>query len=104
MARIRQLEIVSALAQHRNFARAAEALGMSQPNLTRGLKQFEADLGVPIFDRQGVTPTSFGEIILRYGGKALASFYELTRELALAKGLEVGELRIIAGPYPANIS
>ena len=77
---------------------------MSQPNLTRGLKQLEALLGVPIFDRQGVTPTSFGEIILRHGDKALASFHELTRELSLAKGLEVGELRIIAGPYPANIS
>jgi DNA-binding transcriptional LysR family regulator len=104
MPRIRQLEIVRALAQHRHFGRAAQALGMSQPNLTRGLKQLEALLGVPIFDRQGVTPTSFGEIILRHGDKALASFHELTRELSLAKGLEIGELRIIAGPYPANIS
>jgi DNA-binding transcriptional LysR family regulator len=104
MARIRQLEIVSALARHRHFARAAEALGMSQPNLTRGLKQFEADLGVPIFDRQGVEPTSFGEIILRYGEKALANYHELERELALAKGLEIGELRISAGPYAADIS
>jgi DNA-binding transcriptional LysR family regulator len=104
MPRIRQLEIVSALAQFRHFGRAAQALGMSQPNLTRGLKQLEALLGVPIFDRQGVTPTLFGEIILRHGDKALASFHELTRELALAKGLEVGELRIVAGPYPADIS
>lgn len=77
---------------------------MSQPNLTRGLKQFEQDVGVPIFDRQGVTPTVFGEIILRYGEKALANYRELERELALAKGLEAGELRIAAGPYPADIS
>jgi DNA-binding transcriptional LysR family regulator len=104
MPRIRQLEIVKALAQHRHFGRAAQALGMSQPNLTRGLKQLEALLGVPIFDRQGVTPTSYGEIILRHGDKALASFRELTHELTLAKGLEIGELRIIAGPYPADIS
>jgi DNA-binding transcriptional LysR family regulator len=102
--RIRQLEIVRALAHHRHFGRAAQALGMSQPNLTRGLKQLEALLDVPIFDRQGVTPTSFGEIILRHGDKALASFRELTRELPLAKGLEVGELRIAAGPYSADIS
>jgi DNA-binding transcriptional LysR family regulator len=104
MPRIRQLEIVKALAQHRHFGRAAQALGMSQPNLTRGLKQLETLLGVPIFDRQGVTPTSFGEIILRHGDRALASFHELTRELSLAKGLEIGELRIAAGPYPADIS
>lgn len=104
MARLRQLEIVIALAQHRHFARAAEALGLSQPNLTRGLKQFEDALGVAIFDRQGVTPTVFGEIILRYGERALASYRELERELALAKGLETGELRVAAGPYPADIS
>jgi DNA-binding transcriptional LysR family regulator len=104
MPRIRQLEIVSALAQHRHFGRAAQALGMSQPNLTRGLKQLEALLDVPIFDRQGVTPTPFGEIVLRHGEKALANFHELTRELALAKGLEIGEPRIVAGPYPADIS
>jgi DNA-binding transcriptional LysR family regulator len=104
MPRIRQLEIVRALAQHRHFGRAAQALGMSQPNLTRGLKQLEVLLDVPIFDRQGVAPTTFGEIILRHGEKALANFHELTRELALAKGLEIGELRIVAGPYPADIS
>jgi DNA-binding transcriptional LysR family regulator len=104
MTRLRQLEIVVSLAQHRHFGRAAQALGMSQPNLTRALKQFEADLGVPIFDRQGVTPTPFGEIVLRHGEKTIANFHELTRELTLAKGLEIGELRIAAGPYPADIS
>jgi DNA-binding transcriptional LysR family regulator len=104
MPRIRQLEIVTALAQHRHFGRAAQALGMSQPNLTRGLKQLETDLGVPIFDRQGVTLTLFGEIILRHGARALDNFHELTRELALARGVEIGELRIVAGPYPADIS
>jgi DNA-binding transcriptional LysR family regulator len=104
MPRIRQLEIVRALAQHRHFGRAAQALGMSQPNLTCGLKQLEALLDVPIFERQGVTPTLFGEIILRHGERALANFYELTRELTLAKGLEIGELRVVAGPYPADIS
>ena len=104
MPRIRQLEIVTALARHRHFGRAAQALGMSQPNLTRGLKQLETTLGVAIFDRQGVTLTSFGEIILRHGEKALGNFHELTRELALAKGVEIGELRIAAGPYPADIS
>ena len=51
-----------------------------------------------------MTPTSFGEIILRHGDKALANFHELTRELSLARGLEIGELRIAAGPYPADIS
>ncbi len=104
MHSIHQLNIVRALAQHRHFGRAARMLGVSQPNLTRSLRQIEERLGVALFDRQGVTPTVFGEIILRHGEKALATFHELMRELALAKGLEIGELRIAAGPYPADIS
>ncbi len=61
------------------------ALGVSRPALTRSLKQLEAELGVALFDRQGVTPTLFGEIVLRHGGRAVADFNELTRELALAR-------------------
>jgi DNA-binding transcriptional LysR family regulator len=51
-----------------------------------------------------VTRTPFGEIVLRHGERAAAEFHELMREVALAKGLEIGELRIAAGPYPADIS
>ena len=101
---IRQVEIVKALANHRHFGLAAKALGVSQPALTRSLKQIEADLGVALFDRQGVTPTPFGEIVLRHGERAAAEFHELMREITLAKGLEIGELRIALGPYPADIS
>ncbi|WP_395665980.1 LysR family transcriptional regulator [Methylocella sp.] len=104
MHSIRQIHVVRALAEHRHFGRAARALGVSQPNLTRTLKQMEDALGVSLFDRQGVTPTLFGEIILRHGERAIADFGELMREVDLAKGLEVGELRIVAGPYAADIS
>jgi DNA-binding transcriptional LysR family regulator len=74
------------------------------PWLSRSLRLLEAELGVKLFDRQGVTPTVFGEIVLRHGERAVAEFDELMRELALAKGLEIGELRIAASPYPAEIS
>jgi len=104
MHSIRQIEIVRALAKHRHFGLAARALGVSQPALTRSLKQLEAELGVPLFDRQGVPPTLFGEIVLRHGGRAAAEFHELMREISLAKGIEIGELRIAAGAYPAHIS
>ena len=101
---IRQIEVVKALAKHHHFGLAAKALGVSQPALTRSLKQLETDLGVSLFDRQGVTPTAFGEIVLRHGEPAAAELHELMREITLAKGLEIGELRIGAGPYPADIS
>jgi DNA-binding transcriptional LysR family regulator len=101
---LRQIGIVKALAKYRHFGLAAKALGVSQPALTRSLKQLEAELGVPLFDRQGVTPTLFGEIVLRHGERAIAEFNDLARELALAKGMEIGELRLAVAPYPADIS
>jgi DNA-binding transcriptional LysR family regulator len=104
MHSIRQIRIVKTLAHYRHFGRAANALGVSQPNLTRSLKQIEEDLGVQLFERQGVTPTLFGEIVLRFGDKAIAQFQELTREIKLARGLEIGELRVVMGPYPSDIS
>ena len=66
MHSVRQFELVKALATHRHFGRAATALGVSQPALTRSLKHLEDVLGVPLFDRQGVTPTVFGELMLNY--------------------------------------
>jgi DNA-binding transcriptional LysR family regulator len=104
MHSIRQIEVIRALAKRRHFGLAAKQLGMSEPALSRSLRLLEAELGVKLFDRQGVTPTLFGEIVLKHGERAVAEFDEIMRELALAKGLEVGELRIAASPYPAEIS
>jgi DNA-binding transcriptional LysR family regulator len=104
MHSVRQIEVVRALAKHRHFGLAAKALGVTQPALTRSLKHIESELGVKLFDRQGVTPTLFGEIVLRHGERAVAEFKDLARELALAKGMEIGEVRLAVAPYPADIS
>lgn len=100
----KQLELVRALAEHRNFGRAATALGVSQPSLTRSLKHLEEDLGAPLFDRAGVAPTVFGEIVLKHGRPVLAGFAELKREIALMQGLDVGELSVAMAFYPADVS
>jgi DNA-binding transcriptional LysR family regulator len=103
---IRHLEIALALARHRHFGRAAEALGVSQPSLTRSLKQLEETLGVRLFDRdsQSVAPTLFGRILIDRGELVIDGLAELIREIDLAKGLEVGELTIAVGPFPAEVS
>ncbi len=104
MLSVRQFELVKALATYRHFGRAAAALGVSQPALTRSLKHLEEVLGVPLFDRQGVTPTVFGELMLGHGEGVIKGFADFTREIDLAKGLEIGEFSVSAGPYPAEIS
>lgn len=48
--------------------------------------------------------TVFGEIVLRHGRSVLAGFAELQREIALTRDVDVGELAVAIGPYPADIS
>jgi DNA-binding transcriptional LysR family regulator len=100
----RQIEIVKALAASKSFALAAKNLDVSQPSLTRSLKAIEKSLGVPLIDRRGVTPTLFGELVLRHGEPVLSGFSELARDIDLARGLGMGVLKLAAGPYPADIS
>ena len=84
---IRQFELVKALATYRHFGRAAAALRISQPAVTRSLKHLEDLLGVPLFDRQGVTPTAvFGELVLSHGEPVIKGFADLMREIDFAGG------------------
>jgi len=46
-----QLAIFSAVAQERSFTRAAARLGMSQPALSRAMRQLEERLGVRLLAR-----------------------------------------------------
>lgn len=59
---LRDLTYVLALAEHRNFTRAASAAAVSQPALSNQIKKLETELGLPIFQRQqrDVVLTPFG--------------------------------------------
>jgi DNA-binding transcriptional LysR family regulator len=104
MPSIRQFEVFRALAEHRHFGRAAQALGVTQPALTRSLQKLEQRLGVSLFDRQGMEPTVFGDAVMRFAEPAVGGFAELQRELSLLQGLGTGSLIVAMGPYPADIS
>jgi len=95
-----------ALAQHRNFARTAELLGISQPTLSRNIANLEAALGVRLFDRRqdGASATDFGKLLISQGQDLVKNAQALEREIKLRQGLEVGELLIGVGPYPLEIS
>jgi len=100
----RLLRYALALGERRNFARAAEALGLTQPTLSRSIAALERDLGVRLFDRshKGVTPTEFGRVLLERGAIVLEREADVRREIQLLAGLDEGSLTVSAGPYFAE--
>jgi len=92
------------LARHGNYARAAEALGIAQPNLTRSIAALERSLGVRLFDRgrSGAVPTALGRVFVERAEGLLRGDADLRRELQLLAALASGTLTIVCGPYAAE--
>lgn len=65
---LHQLEAFEAVVLHRSFTRAAEALFLTQPAVTRQIAALEKELRTPLFDRLGRTVrlTAAGEALHRY--------------------------------------
>ncbi|MDQ7972093.1 MAG: LysR family transcriptional regulator [Rhodocyclaceae bacterium] len=104
MIETRHLQHLIALAEHRNYSRAAEALGLTQPALSRSIQNLEAALGAVLFDRgQGpVMPTAVGALVLERARTWALDLRELERDVRLAQGAELGTLRIGAGPFAGS--
>ena len=98
---IRLLKCALTLAEHRNFARAASVLHLSQPSLSRSIQNLERLAGVKIFERNSrpVEITDAGEIFLEYAQEVISHSADLGREMELLKGLGKGELQIGVGTY-----
>ena len=66
---LKQLRHFIAIVEHGSFSKAAKAVAISQPALTRSIKQLEERLGVLLFNRstRSVTPTQAGTRLYKRG-------------------------------------
>lgn len=97
---IRQLIYFSTTFRQGSVTRAAEELMISQPALTRQIRQFEREIGTLLFDRipTGVTPTAAGVALYRHA-QAILDLADSAAEVAVlaAPVLETVEVGLAPG-------
>ncbi|MFZ4234426.1 LysR family transcriptional regulator [Streptomyces murinus] len=83
---LRQLEYFVAVAEERNFTRAAERVHISQSGVSAQIRRLERELGAELFDRSARTVT------LTVAGKAALAHARTALAAAGAVGQAVGEV------------
>jgi DNA-binding transcriptional LysR family regulator len=92
----RLLRYFAAVAAEGNLTRAAERLFVSQPALTKQIKQLENQLGVRLFTRSqaGMTLTAAGHALADRTAAVLGSWNQALRETKAAASREARVLRV----------
>ncbi|MEV7216772.1 LysR substrate-binding domain-containing protein [Kitasatospora cineracea] len=93
---LRQLEYFVAVAEERNFTRAAERVHISQSGVSAQVRQLERELGAELFDRsaRAVTLTVAGKAALGHARQALAAARAVEQAVGEVTGLVRGSLRL----------
>src|SRR4051812_45030887 len=94
--KIRQLEILLAVADTGSMAKAATRLAISQPGISRAISDMEHALGVTLFDRstQGVAPTQYGRALVKRGIAAFDEIDQGVKDIEFLADPTAGEVHI----------
>ncbi|WP_181701477.1 LysR family transcriptional regulator [Chthonobacter albigriseus] len=101
--KLRHLNLLVALDDHRKLHRAAASLNLSQPAASKMLGEIEKIVGVPLFDRlaRGVEPTWYGEALIRRTRTVLAELGQAGEEIAALRAGEGGTVSVGTVMAPA---
>ncbi len=93
---LRLLRSFEILAESGHFGRAARAIHVSQPALTKQIRQLEAEVGGPLFvrGRHGAELTPVGRLFLAEVGPLLRHSDRVLERVRRASRGELGELRL----------
>lgn len=103
--KVRHLVLAIAIADHGGIVRAAQHLHVTQPVITRGLKELEALLEVQLFDRtpKGVTPTVFADAFLVHARAVLAHLRQASLHVSELSDATTGTVTVATHVAGANL-
>jgi DNA-binding transcriptional LysR family regulator len=94
--KLKQLRLLVRAGEQNNILRAAQLLNMAQPAATKIIRDLETALGVSLFDRssRGVTPTLYGEVIIKHSKLILAQLRHASEEILSIKEGTTGKITV----------
>ena len=97
---VNRLRHFLAVIEHGSIGRAAEALNISQPALSKSIRRLEGSLDAKLVDRgpYGVSPTVFGESLAERARLILHEVRGAEQDIAALRDLKTGHVVIGAGP------
>jgi DNA-binding transcriptional LysR family regulator len=92
----RLLTRFAAAVEHGSLNRAAKALNITQPALTKSIQQLEATFAAPLLERgvRGVVPTEFGKVVAARARLVQVELETIAAEIDGLRGLRRGKVRI----------
>lgn len=96
---LRQLRHFIEIVDHASFCQAAETLHITQPALSKSIRNLELGLDVQLLERHpgGVTPTAYGKVLYRYASLVTEELSRARDEIDEMRGRGRGVIRVGAG-------
>jgi len=93
---LRQLNAFVAIVSVGSLGRAADALHVTQPALSRTVRRLEQQIGSPLFERhsKGMQLTAIGNALLPHATLLLREAENATEEISAMRGLARGTIRV----------
>ncbi|PMS35743.1 LysR family transcriptional regulator [Trinickia symbiotica] len=103
--RMQHLRLLIAVEERGSLRQAADVLALTQPAVTKMLRDMETLLGVTLFERhvRGLRPTRFGAAATRYAKLVFSDMAGLRDELAALESGKVGKVRVGAVMAPTPV-
>ncbi|RYF54444.1 MAG: LysR family transcriptional regulator [Comamonadaceae bacterium] len=94
--KLRQLALLQRIDRHRTLGRVAAEMRLSQPAVTKALKEVEDIFGSVLFDRtpRGLVPTPAGDAVLGYAKRWLAELEATAQVVSSFEAGRAGRVRV----------